>query len=165
MTRNHSLLFAFSIGSKIKRVDTCFKIIGGHTDSPHIRLAPNAHFTSFEVEEFNIQTYGGGQWQTWFDRDLSLAGKVIIKDENNKLNAKLLRIDYPIIRIPNLPIHLTTEKNSFQWNDEKHLKSFIATTFFDDMNKEENRNINESLTPMDKVIIFNYTNQHYNYKL
>jgi len=45
------------------------------------------------------------------------------------------------------------------------LKSFIATTFFDDMNKEENRNINESLTPMDKVIIFNYTNQHYNYKL
>jgi len=83
-----------------------------------------------------MQLYGGGIWQTWFDRDLSLAGKVILKDEtSNKLFSKLLKIDYPILRIPNLAIHLTSDRNKFEWNNENHLKAIMSTTFFDENEK------------------------------
>ena len=100
----------------------------------------------------NIQTYGGGQWQTWFDRDLSFAGKVVVKDEKNKLTSKLLRIQDPILRIPNLPIHLSTDRGLFQWNDEKNLKAFLATTFFDDLDLSNSRiSSHENLRPLEKV--------------
>jgi aspartyl aminopeptidase len=89
-----------------------------------------------------VQLYGGGIWQSWFDRDLSVAGKVIVKDElTNKLSSRLIRISYPILRIPNLAIHLTTERNKFEWNNENHLKAIMSTTFFD--GKVEDNNIGE----------------------
>ena len=89
-----------------------------------------------------MQLYGGGIWQTWFDRDLSLAGKVIFKDlQTNKLSSKLLKINYPILSIPNLAIHLTPDRNKFEWNNENHLKAIMSTTFFDSTEKEANSNL------------------------
>lgn len=56
-----------------------FKIVGCHTDSPVIKLAPhNKVENKFGYQQMNIQKYGGGIWRTWFDRDLGLAGKVIV---------------------------------------------------------------------------------------
>jgi aspartyl aminopeptidase len=119
---------------------TCFKIIGAHTDSPNLRFAPNSYIETSKFEKFNIQTYGGGLWQTWFDRDLSVAGKVVIKDpETKKMYSKLVKIDYPILRIPHLAIHLSSDRNKFEWNNENHLKAILSTTFFDEKSdaKEE----------------------------
>ena len=132
-TRNNSALVAFTVGNRLDLNKTCFKIIGTHTDSPNLRFAPNSYLENSKYEKLNLHLYGGGIWHTWFDRDLSVAGKIIVKDsETNKLGVRLLRINQPILRIPNLAIHLTTVDNKFEWNNETHLKAIISTTFFDE---------------------------------
>lgn len=78
-----------------------------------------------------------------------MAGKIVYEDAQTKvLTTKLLRIRDPIITIPNLAIHLTTEKNKFEWNNETHLKGVIATTFFDNVTESEE----QELTKVEKKI-------------
>lgn len=125
-TRNQSALFAFTIGEKLEINNTKFKIIGTHTDSPNLRIAPNSWVKSGVVEKLHLEKYGGGQWQTWFDRDLSLAGKIVYK-EDNQLQTKIIRINEPLFNIPSLAIHLVPGRNKpFDWNDEVNLKLILS---------------------------------------
>ncbi len=143
-SRNGSALVAFTIGKSMNFKNTSFKIIGAHTDSPNLRFAPNSYLESSKYDKFNLQTYGGGLWQTWFDRDLSIAGKIVFKDlETGKLSSKLVKVDHPILRIPHLAIHLSSDRNKFEWNNETHLKAVLSTTFFDDKNSKEDENLPE----------------------
>ena len=127
-TRNDSALFAFTIGGKVDLNNTLFKIIGTHTDSPNLRLAPNSYRKSGIFEKLNLQVYGGGLWHTWFDRDLSVCGKVIFKDKdnNNELKSKIIRVDETLFNIPNLAIHLSDDRKTFNWNNENHLKAILS---------------------------------------
>jgi aspartyl aminopeptidase len=76
----------------------------------------------------NTTPYGGGLWHTWFDRDLGLAGRVILRSTDGSLRSELFRIDRPIARIPNLAIHLTsgTERDSFAPNLQEHAKAILS---------------------------------------
>lgn len=72
-------------------------------------------------------TYGGGLWRTWFDRDLSLAGKVIVKDaDSDKLNSRYWNAGRPLMKVPSLAIHLD-RSDEFKPNKETHLKPVLAT--------------------------------------
>ncbi len=69
---------------------------------------------------------GGGIWHTWFDRDLSLAGRVLIRKGDGKFEHKLVHINKPLLKIPNLAIHLNRETNEkFSPNKEKELVPLV----------------------------------------
>jgi aspartyl aminopeptidase len=74
--------------------------------------------------------YGAGLWRTWLDRDLTLAGKVIVK-EGDKLVGKYWNAKRPLVNLPSLCIHLDPEKKAFTINKEDHLKPVIATAMID----------------------------------
>lgn len=76
--------------------------------------------------------YGGGLWRTWLDRDLTLAGKVIV-NEGNKLVSKYWHAGRPLVMLPSLCIHLDPEREAFKINKENHLKPFMATQIVDQL--------------------------------
>jgi aspartyl aminopeptidase len=130
-TRNGSSIVAFAVGGKYI-LGNGFKILGAHTDSPNIKLKPKTKRASNGQIQLNVECYGGGLWHTWFDRDLSIAGRVILKssstdnnesNNNEKFVVKTIKIDRPVLRIPNLCIHLRTneEREAFKVNKEDHL--------------------------------------------
>lgn len=83
-----------------------FHIIGAHTDSPCLKLKPVSAATKSGFLMVNVQTYGGGLWYTWFDRDLSVAGRVILKTGDGAFVHKLVKVKRPLLRVPTLAIHL-----------------------------------------------------------
>lgn len=89
-----------------------FKILGAHTDSPCLKLAPNSKTQYKNFSQSYVMTYGGGLWHTWFDRDLTLAGKIVYQD-GDKFTSKLWRSKKSLLKIPNLAIHLRTDKTKF----------------------------------------------------
>ena len=76
----------------------------------------------------NTMPYGGGLWHTWFDRDLGVAGRVVIRGPNGELRTKLVRLDDPVARIPNLAIHLTNaeERKAFAPNLHEHVQAILS---------------------------------------
>jgi aspartyl aminopeptidase len=84
-TRNQATIVAFSLGNKCNEGVDLLKIVGCHTDSPCLKLAPVSKVDNKAgFQQLNMQTYGGGIWRTWFDRDLGLAGKVVYKDKETE---------------------------------------------------------------------------------
>lgn len=80
-----------------------------------------------------MQTYGGGLWHTWFDRDLTLAGKVLVVEEN-KVVPKYWHCKESLLKIPNLAIHLTDKSGVFEPNKEAHLKPILSLALNDALN-------------------------------
>lgn len=76
------------------------------------------------IEQCCISTYGGGLWHTWFDRDLILAGKVVY-EKDGKYTSTLWKSDKPLLKIPNLAIHLSDDRSKFEPNKENHLRPFF----------------------------------------
>ena len=111
-TKNDTAIFAFSVG-KDKPVETGFKIIAAHSDSPCFRIKPNAEIKSEKgIVKLNTEVYGGPILYTWFDRPLSVAGRVILKgiDALHPIT-RIIKIEKPILLIPHLAIHFNRAVN------------------------------------------------------
>ncbi|EAR87946.2 aminopeptidase I zinc metalloprotease (macronuclear) [Tetrahymena thermophila SB210] len=142
--RSNSSLVAFTVGTNFDANDTGFKIIGAHTDSPCLRLAPLSKLTSQEFRQAGVCTYGGGLWHTWFDRDLTLAGRIVYEDENNQFKSDLFFHEGGLFKIPNLAIHLTTadERGKFTPNLENHLKPIFSSEVYEQLVNMQSKNEN-----------------------
>lgn len=81
-------------------------MIAAHTDSPCLKLKPKSASAKSGYLMVNVQTYGGGLWHTWFDRDLSVAGRVILRADDGSFLHRLVKIKRPLLRVPTLAIHL-----------------------------------------------------------
>lgn len=137
-TRNHSTLVAFAIGHKYT-AGNGFGIVCAHTDSPCLKLKPSSKVTKGGFLEIGVQPYGGGLWHTWFDRDLTIAGRVMVKrnvDGVVSYTHELVTIQEPILRIPNLAIHLDRGVNDgFKVDKQAHLVPVLATVIKAEVNK------------------------------
>ncbi|HAS80040.1 MAG TPA: M18 family aminopeptidase [Fusobacteriaceae bacterium] len=109
--KNDSSVIAFSIGNRdLSKYG--FKISGNHTDSPGFRVKPNPEIIGDSYLRLNTEVYGGPILNTWLDRPLSIAGRVVLKSENIfKPKTILVNIDKPCLIIPNLAIHQNRDVN------------------------------------------------------
>lgn len=119
--KNDSAVIAFEIGLGDIEKDG-FRLIGAHTDSPGFRIKPNPEMlVEGNYLKLNTEVYGGPILSTWFDRPLSIAGRVTLKGENPfKPKVELVDINRPILIIPNLAIHMNREVNEgYKFNRQK----------------------------------------------
>ena len=112
MTKNDSSIYAFHIGKK-SLSEAGFRIICAHCDSPTFRIKPHAEITCEKgIVKLNTELYGGAIMSTWFDRPLSIAGRVILRSEDvMNPEIKLLHVRRPLLQIPNLAIHFNRAVN------------------------------------------------------
>ncbi len=124
-TKNDSSLFMVQIGEE--PLKNGFKIAGAHTDSPTFRVKPDAEILQDGFLKLNVETYGGPILASWFDRPLSLAGRVMLKGESI-LNPqmKLVDLKMPLLYIPSLAIHMNRKVNEgVEVNKQKHVLPIV----------------------------------------
>lgn len=126
-------------------------MIGAHTDSPCLKLKPKSCRSKSEYLVVNVEPYGGGLWHTWFDRDLSVAGRVLVREADGKLSHRLVKIERPILRIPMLAIHLYRDiySEGFKPNKQEHLAPILATAVKSAFSKKANARENGYPTEKD----------------
>lgn len=119
-TRNHSSILAFRIGNEL--TDYHFQMCASHSDSPtyKVKSVPELDGPG-EYLRLNVEAYGGMIDNTWFDRPLSVAGRVLVKEADG-IASKLLFIDRDILLIPNIAIHFNREVNDgYKYNRQVDL--------------------------------------------
>mmetsp|Transcript_8415 Transcript_8415/g.24867 ORF Transcript_8415/g.24867 Transcript_8415/m.24867 type:complete len:578 (-) Transcript_8415:355-2088(-) len=133
-------LVAFCVGPQldVAKKPFGFHIVAGHTDSPNLRVKPKSKKSAVGYTQLGVECYGGGLWHTWFDRDLSICGRVLLQEPQDpdagyrirKTSQKLVNLEDPIARISTLAIHLASadERKAFAVNKENHTGPIIATT-------------------------------------
>lgn len=99
-----------------------FRIAGAHTDSPNLRIKPHPDTGSAGWQQLAVEVYGGALWNSWLDRDLGLSGRAVVRVDG-ELEERLFRCDCPLLRIPQLAIHLDRDVNGqgLKLNPQQHL--------------------------------------------
>ncbi|KIW03739.1 uncharacterized protein PV09_05046 [Verruconis gallopava] len=119
-----SSIIAFAVGKSWKPGNP-FSIIASHVDSPCLKIKPVSDRQSSGFRQIGVETYGGGLWHTWFDRDLGAAGRVFIRTSPTTIESRLIQLHEPILRIPCIASHYE-QQNPFKFDVESHLVPVIS---------------------------------------
>lgn len=109
--RNDSAIIAFNKAEE-SAVESGFKMLGAHTDSPCLKIKPTPEISKHSYYQLGVEVYGGALLNPWFDRDLSIAGRVTYRTSGDELVSRLIDFEKPVAIIPSLAIHLDREANS-----------------------------------------------------
>jgi aspartyl aminopeptidase len=112
-----------------------FRILGGHTDSPNLRVKQHPDRQVGGWQMVALQPYGGAWLNSWLDRDLGVSGRLSVAD-GGVIAHRLVRIDEPILRVPQLAIHLAEDRKSVTLDPQRHVNAVWAvdeqaTSFLD----------------------------------
>ncbi len=104
------------------------RIVGAHTDSPNLRLKPRPEHECGGYRMLRMEVYGAALLNSWLDRDLGVAGRIAVRDEAQGARTQLVHIDKPLLRIPQLAIHLDRDvnKKGLVLNRQQHLSAVYA---------------------------------------
>lgn len=120
VVRNEGSIAAFERG-QARPAEAGFRLVGAHTDSPNLRLKPVADVSAQRLRQLAVEPYGGLLLHTWLDRDLSLAGRVMVREDGV---TRMVLVDFgrALLRIPNLAIHLHRElrEKGLELDAQKH---------------------------------------------
>lgn len=126
--------FTVRAGSLVAWIDggdsrAAFRIVGAHTDSPNLRVKqhPDRQVAGWRVVA--LQPYGGAWLNSWLDRDLGLSGRLSVRDSRGigGVGHRLVRIDDPILRVPQLAIHLAEDRKSVTLDPQRHVNAVWGT--------------------------------------
>ncbi len=127
VTRNGSSIIAFRYCQNPAQYG--FRLVGAHTDSPCLKIKPNAITVNNGYAKLGVEVYGGALLNPWFDRDLALAGRVTLQDKDDSIHNLLLNVRRPIAFIPSLAIHLDRGVNERRTiNKQEHLPAVLCRT-------------------------------------
>ncbi|CRG96873.1 M18 aspartyl aminopeptidase, putative [Plasmodium gallinaceum] len=139
LSKENRNICSFFIGKNFNMENGSILISIGHIDSCSLKISPNNNIIKSKINQINVECYGAGMWNTWFDRGLGLSGQVVYKKED-KLIEKLIQINKSLFFLPSLAIHLQ-KRTRFDFspniNYEDHLKPILSTTLFDNMVKKD----------------------------
>jgi len=104
------------------RPDRPFRVVGGHTDSPNLRVKqhPDRFLAGWQVVA--LQPYGGAWLNSWLDRDLGVSGRLSVRERGSAAQ-RLVRIDSPVLRVPQLAIHLAEDRKSVTLDPQRHVNA------------------------------------------
>ncbi|MBL1320863.1 MAG: M18 family aminopeptidase [Methylophaga sp.] len=125
VTRNDSSIIAFTL-PKAALAETGFHMVGAHTDSPCLKVKPKPETIKQSLLQLGVEVYGGALLNPWFDRDLSMAGRVSYRDSSQTIKHVLVDFKKAIASIPSLAIHLDREANKNRTvNAQDHLPPIV----------------------------------------
>lgn len=125
ITRNDSSIIAVKLGKR-PLADSGMRLVGAHTDSPCLRVKPHPELHQQGFWQLGVEVYGGALLAPWFDRDLSLAGRVTYRAAG-KVESQLIDFKRPVAVIPNLAIHLNRDANKgWEINPQLELPPILA---------------------------------------
>lgn len=126
--RNDSSLIAFTLGEK-SPAESGLRMLGAHTDSPCLHIKPQPDIVSNGYYQLGVEVYGGALLNPWFDRDLSIAGRLSYRDADGRLGNTLIDFQSPVAVIPSLAIHLDRDVNQARSiNAQQHLPPVLMQT-------------------------------------
>ncbi len=111
VVRNGSSIIAFVMGSAALS-ESGLRMVGAHTDSPCLMIKPQPELHKNGYFQLAVEVYGGALLNPWFDRDLSIAGRLVYRNKAQQLVQKLVDFKQPVAMIPSLAIHLDRQANS-----------------------------------------------------
>ena len=103
-----------------------FRIVGAHTDSPNLRVKQRPDRMEPTWRLVRLQPYGGAWLNSWLDRDLGLSGRISVLGNHGRIEHRLVRFDEPVLRVPQLAIHLAEDRTAVSLNPQRHLDAVFG---------------------------------------